>query len=213
MHITHRQVASASALLGIPAKDVIKDLGLSGNPYYVYLREGKKMSKKNVQRIVDYFIDKGVEFIENGVREAPKGIEFIEGEDCYIKTLKKVTQTLETIENKELLIMFASDETSPPAVNDQYRLMRKLGINMRQLIKEGDTYIMGELEEYRTIPEEQFINIVSLIHDDYVAQVNGDETAVTIYRDARLAARKRADFEDRWNRGKIPETSTAEEKF
>ena len=213
MHITHRQVAAASALLGIPAKDVIKDLGLSSNPYYVYLREGKKMSKENVQRIVDYFIDKGIEFIENGVREAPKGIEYIEGKYFYIKTLERVKQTLEISEDKELLIMYASDSLSPPVVNDLYREMRNMGVKMRQIIKEGDTYIMGPFEEYRMIPEEQFRYIVTLIYGDCVAQVNGKGDAITIHHDPGLSELRRTEFKEIWDRGKIPDVSTAEEKF
>lgn len=179
----------------------------------VAFEKGEPVGLAQIEALEKYFRANGIEFIENGVKLAPKNIEIIEGKDCYIRTLDKVMMILPGLENKELLIMFASDAISPPAVNDRYRLMRQQGVKMRQLIKEGDTYIMGELEEYRTIPEGQFVNIVSLVYGDYMAQVNGDETAVTIYRDPKLAAQKRADFEERWNKGSIPSISTAEEKF
>ena len=42
--------------------------------------------------------------------------------------------------------------------NHTYRRMRQKGIKMRQLVEEDNTYLMGELDEYRYIPSHFFHN-------------------------------------------------------
>ncbi len=207
------QLRMAKAALNWSFKEWSKQTSLTPLALQNICKGESTPRKKTLGIIVSIFEAHNIEFIENGVRVAPKTIEIIEGQDCYIKTLDKALLELANSEDKELLIMFASDAASPPIVNERYRIMRQYGISMRQLIKEGDTYIIGELEEYRTIPEELFINIVSLVFGDCVAQVNGNETAVTIHRDAKLATQKRAEFKERWQSGNMPTLSTAEERF
>lgn len=155
----------------------------------------------------------GIIFTKNGVEFSQGHIEIIEGEDCYVRLLDEVYRTLSLEKNKELLIMFASDRVSPPIVNDRYRFMRSQGVTMRQLIKKGDTYIMGPLKEYRAIPEKYFTNIVTLVYGNNIAQVSGDETRITIHHDAHLAERERKIFGYFWDTGVKPAKSEAGERF
>ena len=153
----------------------------------------------------------GIIFLPSGGVDISSGyIQIIEGKDCYIKLLKNILVD-DLVE--ELLIMFASDKVSPPKVIELYRYIRKNGVQMRQLIKEGDTYIMGELNEYRTIPEKYFTNTVTLVYGNCVAQVNSDETKIVIYNDSGLSKHVHKNFNYYWDHGGIPEKSTADERF
>lgn len=217
MKITPDQIRAGLGLIGKSQSDMAEATGITSTTISQYLRpESDKTVKISTQEaFIKYIEDHNAVFIEGGVKRATDNIQIIDGEDCYLKTLDRVILTLLDLEeeSRELLIMFASDSVSPSEVNNKYRIMRKNGIKMRQLIEQGDTYIMGELEEYRTIPSEHFINIVSLVYGDYTAQVNGSGTAVTIYHDPEMVRQKRTDFEDRWAKGAQPHKSTAEERF
>lgn len=156
---------------------------------------------------------RGIRFTQTGVEVAEDTLEIIEGIDCYPRLLDDVLLTLKGYHNKELLIMFASDKVSPRIVNEKYRLLRRAGVKMRQLIEEGDTYIMGEFKEYRTIPSAYFVNVVTVVYGNKVAQVSGEEVRITINVNARLAERERRVFAYFWDNGKIPDVSTAIEKI
>lgn len=208
------QIRMARAALEWSMEDLAGKSGVARTTLNKLIHEHSNPKRSTIEKIVSAFEENGITFIgDNGVRFSPLPVEIIDGSDCYMLTLDRVVAELSRHENKELLIMFASDAVSPPAVNERYRQMRKNGVTMRQLIAENDTYIMGPLEEYRTIPMDEFINIVSLVFGNCVAQVNGDESAVTIYNDAKLALQRRKEFEYRWNVGHKPEISTAEVKF
>lgn len=155
----------------------------------------------------------GVKFTSHGVELDESRLEVIEGRDCYLRLLDDVYRTLKESDDKEILLMFASDKASPPEVNHRYRFMRQHGVKMRQLIEEGDAYLLGALEEYRTIPSAYFTNIVTVIYADKVAQVNGSETRLTIQHDAPLAEREKKMFSYFWDTGKKPEKSDAPERF
>lgn len=155
----------------------------------------------------------GIRFTANGLEIVENHLDIIEGEGCYLKLLDDVYKTLKDASDKTLFIMFASDRASPPEVNFRYRQMRSIGILMRQLIEEGDQYLMGELEEYRTIPSKYFTNIVTLIYADKVAQVNGSESLITVQTDNQFAMREKKLFGYIWDTGKKPEISIAPERF
>ena len=173
--------------------------------------KGETKSVKILQDIQKEMEKLGVVFLPSGGVDISAGhIEIIEGRRCYVELLNRVMADSAV---KELLIMFASDKASPPEVNERYRFIRKNGIKMRQLIEEGDTYIMGSLSEYRTVPTKYFTNIVTLVYGNCVAQVNGDETRIVIYNDARLAQRERQIFSYFWDQGELPEYTSADERF
>jgi transcriptional regulator with XRE-family HTH domain len=157
----------------------------------------------------------GVRFTASGVERVENRVELIEGKGCYLKLLDRVERLFaeEQIEDRTLYVMFASDKVSTDAVNERYRRLRAQGVKMRQLISKADNYIMGELEEYRQIPAEYFTNIVTVIFADKLAQVNGDETTVTVQHDAALAQRERLVFSYFWDTGSMPVKSIAEERF
>lgn len=162
-------------------------------------------------------------FQKNGVAFTAKGIEYekypifvIEGateEECYLQVLEDVHEHLAGRKNPELLISFADDQVSPQSVNDKYKKIRNAGISMRQLVMEGNTYIMGPLGEYRYVPEKFFINRVTLVYGDRVASMAGGLTQTVIRVDSVQASVQRNMFNLLWSVLEQPTKSTADEKF
>ncbi|MEO9804781.1 MAG: hypothetical protein ABJF04_16110 [Reichenbachiella sp.] len=204
------QISAGITLLGLRQEDFAKEIGVSGGKVSKAL-SGQTKSKDVLDHFKNELGKRGIVFLESGGVDLTKShTNIIEGRDCYLKLLSQIMSDQSV---DELLIMFSSDKVSPPAVNDCYRFLRSKGIGMRQLIKGGDTYIMGELKEYRTIPEKYFTNVVTLVYGNSVAQVSGDETKIVIYGDQGLAERERRIFNYFWDHGGIPEKSTADERF
>ncbi len=204
------QIRAGRELLGMKQAELAAHLGFSLSK--LSKAETGDTKSGNVLLEIKVGMEKlGVVFTTNGVEFSENHIEIIEGEHCYVRLLDKIL--IECSSNTELLIMFASDKVSPPDVNERYRALRARGVQMRQLIKEGDSYIMGELKEYRTIPKQYFSNIVTVIYDGMVAQVTGDETRIVVLHDVKFAERERLVFESFWDRGHQPKSSSADERF
>lgn len=187
-----------------------------GIPSLSAIEAGGNSTEKTRQKIVRAFENRQLFF-------TPKGLELEDGpvvilsdpspERCYLRLLDDVAAVLKHRVRPELLISYADDKVSPPAVVERYRAMRKMGVQMRQLISDDNTYIMGELSEYRCIPAGRFINRVTVIYGDNVAFVTAEESTITIFRDSVNANRERNTFDLLWTNLSQPERSTADERF
>jgi transcriptional regulator with XRE-family HTH domain len=206
------QIAAARHLMDLDQMELASLLGMS-HTKISNVETGRTKSASALLEVKTGMEREGVTFTANGVEYTRSHVEVLSGKGCYLELLSFVERILCAREDKTLLIMYASDAASPPEVNEQYRRMRAKGIEMRQLISEGDTLIMGGLEEYRQIPKKYFSNIVRLIYGNCVAQVSGDETKVTIHYDEAFARSERLSFEFYWDNGLVPKKTTARERF
>ncbi len=208
--ILRAQCDAAIALLELKKEYVAKSIGVSPVDLSKAL-SGDRKSTDIIEKLKVELESRGIIFLPSGGIDITRNhVSIIEGKNCYVELLRRVKNT-EGL--KELLIMFASDEVSPPEINNLYRDIRKQGVQMRQIIKENDTYIMGDLSEYKYIYEKYFTNIVTLVYGGAVAQVNGDQTRIVIYHDERFAERERKVFNFFWDYGETPKKSTADERF
>jgi transcriptional regulator with XRE-family HTH domain len=158
----------------------------------------------------------GISFTSKGIEKEEFPIYFTEGkshEDAYLKLLEDAFEHLKGVQNPELLIMYADDAVSPPSVNSVYREMRAAGIKMRQFIEEGNRYIIGPLEEYRYIPKGLFINRVTLVYGDRIANETADVHRGIIRVDPLNAAIQRNTFNILWKILEQPTETTANERF
>lgn len=158
----------------------------------------------------------GISFSAKGVEKDEFPVYFIEGEsheDAYLKLLADAFEHLKGAEDPELLIMYADDSVSPPSVNAAYREMRAAGIRMRQLVAEGNTYIIGPLQEYRYIPKEYFINRVTLVYGDCTANETGDVMRGMVRVDPLNAEIQRNTFNILWKVLEQPKETKANERF
>lgn len=208
------QIRAGRELLDMKQSDLADSLGASLSKIS-RAENGETKSGDVLLELKHALEEHGVCFTTNGVELADNLIQVLEGDGCYLRLLDTMYQTLIKMpeQERDLRIMYASDRMSPPIVNDRYRFMRKNGIKMRQLIEEGDHYIMGHFEEYRTIPSAYFTNVVTLAYENKVAQVDSDVTRVVIHHDKKMALREKNIFAYLWDMGKKPEKTKAKERF
>ena len=127
--------------------------------------------------------------------------------------LDDVYQTLLDQKNAEVVFFCSDDRKSPAEVNNRLRKIRNAGVRVRQLVEEGNTYLMGAVNEYRYVPKELYKNYVSLVYADKVAICLQGGTYAIIFKDAELASTWRNMFEIMWRQLPQPEKSNATERF
>lgn len=172
-------------------------------------------SSATLNKIRHAFERNGLEIEGSGLRFVDDTIIIIEGEKPYLQLLTDVFHTLKNSPGQEILIANADDKMSPQDVNDIYRKLRASGIKMRQLVQDGNTYLMGDLSEYRYIPKEYFSNRVSLTYADKTAVVvmrDGKEK-ILIVKDHDFVELHKNMFNWLWSMCEIPKRSTADERF
>jgi transcriptional regulator with XRE-family HTH domain len=162
------------------------------------------------------FEKRGVTFTGRGLEYSETPIFFIEGashEATYLQLLDDVGEHLTGGRDRELLVMFADDRVSPPSVNAKYRDLRAAGVRMRQLVEDGNRYLMGPLDEYRYVPQRFFINRVTLVYGDRVASEAGNVCRASIKVDPVTADLHRNTFNLLWDVLAAPAESEADERF
>ena len=210
------QIKAARVLLGWNQKDLADHASLSQTGIARIENGTHQPNAATLEKIVAAMQKEGIIFTEKGLEKNDYPIYHTEGKDheeAYLKLLEDAYDHLTTIENPELLIMFADDKVSPKSVNDMYRKLRKAGVTMRQIIEDGNTYIMGPLDEYRSIPKEFFINRVTLIYGNRIANESTDVCRGVIRVDPVNADIQRNMFNLLWHVLERPTESTADERF
>jgi transcriptional regulator with XRE-family HTH domain len=211
---TIEQIRAARALLGWSQKDLADRAGLSQTGIARLENGSHKPTTQTLDKILDAFNDSGIEFIQDGLIRRDDSIRTITGDNCYLRLLEDVEKTFSACDGKkELLIWCADDRESPPAVNDAYRALRRAGVKMRQLVAEGNDWLMGPLEEYRALPKNFFVNVVKLSYGDKFATINSAGTRIIIHKDSEAAESHRDIFELLWTLLPRPERSVANERF
>ncbi|NCO04434.1 MAG: helix-turn-helix transcriptional regulator [Alphaproteobacteria bacterium] len=215
--ITPTQMRAARAMLDVSQGHVAEYLGIAANTLSKIESGQSDVSGTRLTDIQRFYEREGVEFTENdGVKRNLNPIFFIETdthEETYLKILEDVSEQLKGHKNPELLIMYSDDKVSSKKVNDKYRQMRNEGIKMRQLIEEGNTYMMGPLEEYRYIKKGFFINRVTLVYGDRIANETSNVLRASIRVDPINAEIQRNTFNMLWSILEQPVESTSNERF
>ena len=81
------------------------------------------------------------------------------------------------------------------------------------MIEEGNTHILGPLEEYRYIPKGFFINRVTLVYSDRIANETSNVLRASIRVDPINAEIQRNTFNMLWSILRQPGETTANERF
>ncbi len=210
------KIRAGRAFLNWTQDDLAEKSDLSLQGIQKVERGDVESTARTQKKIIHAFEKSGVIFTDKGIEYVENPVFFVEGdthESCYMKLLQDAEEHLRQVKNPELLIMYANDQVSPKSVNDFYRQMRKQGIKMRQLIEQGNTYILGPLEEYRYIPKGYFINRVSLVYGDRIATETSNFNRALIRIDPLNAAIQRNTFNILWSLLEQPLVTTSEERF
>lgn len=207
------KIRAARALLDWGQRDLAERSGVS-HMAITNLEQGKtEPQSETIEKIQNAFELAGVIITPKGVEYKDVTVTTMDGDGWYLRLLDDVYYTLLDKPDAEYLTMCADDKVSTPDVNNRLKKIRNAGIRMRQLVQEGNTYLMGALKEYRYIPKEQFRNNVSLIYGDKVAVITEHGTKAMVFKDADLSATWRNIFDVLWNKLEEPKESTARERF
>jgi transcriptional regulator with XRE-family HTH domain len=215
MHLTSEQIRAARAILKWGQSDLAAAAGVSVPTVARIETDQVKPDDQTVAKLGAAFHAKGIAFIEGGVRRTQNLVKIYEGSDCYLKLLDDAFLTL-IKDQGEILFSAADDSRSPPVVIEKFRAMRRSGIRMRSLVKDKDTYLMGDVSEYRWMDDRLFVDgDVKVVFGDVVAYLMTwlDEPRVVIIQDKHIADESRRVFEFLWEISRKPTHSTAEEKL
>jgi DNA-binding XRE family transcriptional regulator len=209
--ITREQIRAARAWLNLGQQDVAKGIGVSSQTISDIENERTNPKASIVADLQNFFEIKGIEFLEDGgVRKSKNFVKVYEGTDCYMRLLDDAQTVL--AHGGEFLKSAADERRSSDEVIQKVNQMRNAGIKMRALVKDGDTYLMGPLQEYRWMEEELFTDgDVKVIYGDRVGYlITWLETPRTIIiQDKTIAEEAKRHFEYIWKRSKKPSETTA----
>lgn len=209
------QMRSARAWLNWSREDLAERAGVAANTI-AGIEKGDGQTQPNARtmaKIMQAFEMGGILFTPKGLEKKEDVITIFEGEDWYLRLLDDVYYSLENKKGAELLFICADDRASPPIVNEKLRKIRTMGVQMRQLVEDGNSYLMGDINEYRYMPKERFKNYVSLIYGGKVAICTDNNTKALVFKDPHLAETWTNVFNVMWDVLKKPERSTADERF
>lgn len=186
MSVQVSQIRAARAMLDWSQKDLADHAGISHVSIRNLENENNIPTKTTVDKIINALSLAGVVFIDSGVVLKKETVTTIEGEGWYLRLLDDVYNTL--IDSKgEILFFCADDRASPPEVNNRIRKIRNAGIRMRQLVEDGNTYLMGPLNEYRYMPKDRYTNYVSLVYGEKVAMCTDHNSKAIVFKDPMLS--------------------------
>lgn len=210
--VNKQHIKAALTYLEWSYKKLSEVSGVSESTIKDFLSNGVTPRVDTYSKINTALLKNNIQVNQDGYKVLDKQIVTLEGDDWYLKALDDVFVTLSN--GGEFLCMYSDDAVSPPPVNDSIRKIRSLpDVSMRQLVREGDTYLMGDLSEYRYVPSEFFDNNVILIYGQKVLLCLADGTEGLIIKAPALADIFRKDFEYKWKMGEKPEVSHAKEKY
>lgn len=216
---TERQIRAARGLLGWDAADLADKTGLTRATLSNIENSLVQARAGTLEKIMRVFTDNGVEFLgDHGVELKNDRIVTLKGENIFFRILDDVIATLRDVKGAEALFACVDDKLSPPVVVENYRRLRKTGIAMRSLVREGDTYLMGKLDEYRYLPEPFFHNSTTVIYGNKFATMildpeNNTDVGAIVIRNPHVAAAQRNLFNLIWSSAQMPAKTTAEAKY
>lgn len=217
--ITERQIRAARGLLGWDAADLAEKTGLTRATLSNIENSLVQARAGSIEKIMRVFSENGVEFLgDYGVELKNDRIVTLKGENIFFRVLDDVIATLRDTKDAEALFACVDDGLSPPAVIENYRRLRKTGIAMRSLVREGNENLMGKLEEYRYLPEAFFHNSTTVIYGDkFATMILDPETKVDvgaiILRNTHVAAAQRNLFNLIWSNAQKPIKTKASIKY
>lgn len=210
--IQAKQIRAARHYLNIEQKTVAEAAGVSTMNISDIENEKGNPRSSTLKTIQSFFEHRGIRFTETGgIEPAHNYVTVYEGKNCYFNLLLDIHESMKRTKGR-MLCSGSDERRSSDEVVEQLRKMRRDGITMRSLIAPGNTFIMGNLEEYRWMPEGLFIDgDVKVIYDDCVAYlVSWAETPkVIIIQDKNIAEEATRHFDFIWAHSERPTESTS----
>lgn len=217
MTITTAQIRGARGILNWSQQDLAQRTGISATSIGAIENGQTTPRESTLEKIKSTLEDFEIEFIEGGIRKRQKMLQVIEGDDCYVKVLDLAYLTLSKSNGKkEILFSGADERRSPTYIIEKFRFLLRNNIQMRSLIKSNDTYIMGNLENYRWLTDDLFLDTdVKVIFDNYVVYFMSwkEIKKAIVINDENIANENRRTFEYIWEKSPAPTKTTATVKY
>lgn len=213
--ITSEQIRAARAILKWGQNDLAAASEVSVPSIANIETDRQRPHDTTLRKIHDALKNAGIEFIEGGVRRVQNLIRVYEGEDCYLRLMDDAFLVLSKSKG-ELLLSGADEKRSTPEVTEKTRAMRRSGIQMRFLVEEENTHLMGALDEYRWLDDKLYVDgDVKVVFGDTVAYLmTWHETPrVVVINDKTIAEENRRIFNFLWSISRKPTHSTATEFY
>lgn len=219
MSVTSYQLRAARALKSWSLDDLEALSGVSRQTIYKFENGKHRLQRDTEAALMKVLENQGIELIDDrGVALKNDQMVTLSGENVFFRLLDDVIATLRDDDNAEALFACIVDRLSPPVVIENYRRLRSAGIKMRSLVKEGDTYLMGSLDEYRCLPVGFFHNNTTVIYKDKFATMildpeTGNDAGAMIIRNPHIASAQRNLFNLVWSNAPTPSTTTADVRY
>lgn len=199
--ITSAQCRAARGLLNWSQLDLAERCDMHKQTMSNFEAERSIPSNKSLEKITRVLQNAGVEFgLDNSVSLPHIKSIKLEQPDWFIELLDDVIFTLKGAKHKELLIYGGDNRYFSLSIVEKLREVRDAGINMREMVCEGNTYLMGPEEEYRWIPKRFFKNYNTIVYGDKVCVDFRGRAAILIINKG-WAETERNKFEMLWDAG------------
>jgi len=210
--IKPNQIRAARNFLGIDQQKLADAVGVSKMNISDIENEKGEPRAKTLRAIELYFQTCGIRLTPaGGIEPDHNFVTIYDGADCYLNFLN-AAQSILAGKKGEILFSGSDEKRSPPEVIQKFNELRSCGIKMRSLINYGDTFIMGDLKEYRWMPDGLFVDgDVKVIYSDRVAYlVSWMETPrVIVIQDKTIAEEAKRHFDFVWDHSTQPTETTA----
>lgn len=192
--------------------EIARQIDISKMTISNHMQSHSRMSAESMQKLLDFFESRSIEFIDNGVRERKKGVATYEGRDGFASFRQDVLAAAR-VGNADICISDVDDRLfdkwGQGEVNEKYRKeMMKLTHNTcRVLVREKDFHFpASDFAEYRWSEEGEFGDFSFYLYANKTAMLIFDDNNLYIYviEDPNVTTHFRKQFNAKWDSAHIP---------
>lgn len=198
-------VPAARGLLRWSQNDLAEKAGLTRNTVN-NLENEEGVASESLLAVETAFHRQGVIFLEDGVRKLDLYTETLEGGNRHLRLFDDIF-----LAGDECLINGADESKTPPALVSKVRDLRGKGLRMRHIVKHGDTFLRGDVKEYRWMLEEFYTNQPSFIYGGTLALDTPGK--ILLLRNPEIAEGQRLQFNFHWSVLEQPAESTCGDRY
>lgn len=203
--ILGKKIAAIRGAEGLSRADFCQRAGISSDAL-INVENGDSFTDRTRRKIIRAVEHLGYRITEYGIERAVLPTEVLEGPDALTHLLDDIAETAD-----ELLINGADERKTPPEIVEYVRTLRDRGLAMRHMVKEGDTFLRGDVSEYRWVPERHYINAPRFVYGDTMAVQSGG--SIVLIRSHDIAEAERLHFDLLWPLLEQPAESTCRDRY
>ncbi len=217
--LTASQCRAARGLLNWNQLELAEKCGMHIQTISAFEHETGTPTKSTLGKIQLAFENEGIEFSrDNGLRKREDLIIKYEDDDpheCFNKFFLDACKTVKDT-NSEILCSGGDERRANNETIKLYGDAVNSGIKIRWLIEDGNTSVMGDLDNYRWMPNKIFVNTdVKIIYNDCTAYIMSwrNRAKVIVIKDKHIAEEARKHFNYVWDNSKPVSHSTSKIKY